>query len=273
MDGSDVGRAGLAALAGAATALGPAAAPVALLLLTLDQLLSLEGGTADAPAPSLTGDAVKGIIKTELLYQDVRQAWSDIAVAFDFHTAWVRRAKHGEVFSAADQDDFYRVLPDKIDAVKRGIGLLYSGTADRSGTPGQYGLPYLIIAVGVLVRLRECELVRVAARGETVSTGELHNFFVELQGCANAIESCERLARQHVDEAVRRIRTAHPQLGPDDPQVAKKVQSLERDLLGGDSATGTLAMPAMIALRDLYAMMSRLDEEMRRSAGPPLADD
>lgn len=264
MDESDVGRAGLAALAGAATALGPAAAPVALLLLTLDQLLALEGGAPDAAAPALTGDEVKGIIQTELLYQDVRNAWSEIAVAFDFHSSWVRRAKHGEVFTDADKDDFYRALPAKIDAVKRGINLLYSGKPTRAATPGQYGLPYLITGVGVLVHLRECALVRVTERGEEVSVGELRNFFIELQGCSTAIEDCDRLARQHVDEAVRKIRAEHPELGPDDPQLAKKAQLLERVLLGGDSSMGTTAMPAMVALRDIYSMMSRLDEEMGR---------
>lgn len=254
----------MAALAGASTALGPAAAPIALVLLTLDQLLALEGGAPEAAAPALTGDAVKGIIKTELLYQDVRSAWSDIAIAFDFHSSWVRRAKHGEVFTDADKEDFYKALPAKIDAVKRGINLLYSGKPDQATTPGQYGLPYLITGVGVLVHLRECALVRVTERGEQVSLGELGNFFIELQSCATAIQDCERLARQHVDEAAYKIRTEHPEFGPYDPRVAKKVQSLERTLLGGDSSMGTLAMPATIALKDIYSIMSRLDEEERR---------
>lgn len=269
MNESDVGKAGLSALAGATTALGPAAAPIAFVLLALDQLLALDGGEAGAPPPSLDGAQVARIIRTETLFQDVRDAWSSISVAFDFHADWVRRAKSGEVFTDADRATFYGQLPSKITETKTGIRKLYSGEANIDRTPGQYGLPYLITGVGVLVHLLECSLQEVRSRGEEISLGEWQTFLIELQSCAKAIEDCERLARARADEAIRTIRSEHPALKPGDAELAKKVASVEIIYLGGVTETqGSMGMPAGVALRDLFTIIGRVNDQSGRMQTP-----
>lgn len=88
MDQRDVAQIGVGALSGALTAFGPVGGTMALLGLSIGGILSLYGGSADAPAPSLTSNEVDQLVTRNLLKQDVRDAWAMIAPTHD----WYREA-------------------------------------------------------------------------------------------------------------------------------------------------------------------------------------
>jgi hypothetical protein len=268
-DTAVVVQTGLAALTGALTACGPVGGALAFLGGTLAGVLSKYGGSSTAPSPYLTGGQVEQIITLNLLKQDVRDGWSLISSAYDWYRDWTVRAKRGEVFTPADLAEFdhgYASFMGPNSAMRQGLTKLYSEPANLASTPGQYGVPYLILGVGVWVQLLEIGIARTAERGETVSPGEWENFMFYLQHWMGGITTCDRLASYRVEEAVQDKRKRDPSIKPGSPALANLLRKLEIVYHGGASADREL--PALTATKKIVGIQLAL-EAAGHALAPP----
>ncbi|HWK25972.1 MAG TPA: hypothetical protein VNS09_05375 [Solirubrobacter sp.] len=288
MDERDVALAGVEALAGTLTAFGPVGGAMALLGLSLAGVLSVHAG-ARTSAPQLTGAEVDHIIAANLLKQDVRDGWALIRPTHDWYREWTIRAASGEEFTAADMKEFdtgYAHARGPNSAIRQGLVKLFPGKGNRDSTPGQYGVPYVILGVGVWVGLLELDLVRTHERGEKISGGQWDTFDRELETWGVAIQRCDQLAAQRVEEEVRAAIAREPQRYKFEPARAKDWYSelfkeprvpggpnkalleligrLERRYRGGFRAEGVL--PALTAAGELAQLRISLETARRRLA-------
>jgi hypothetical protein len=265
MDESDVAVTGLNVLAGAASACGPPGVAIAFLASSLGAVLSQYGGSKAAPAPTLSAADVQQIIQQGLLQQDVRDAWSKIASTHDWYTDWTVRAKRGESFSAADLQAFdagYQSATGPNSGLREGLGKLYRSPAKLDSTPAQYGMPCLILGVGLWIQLLELGMARTAERGETVSDGEWEIFMDTAQYWIDGLQSCDRLADVQAQRAVQ----ANPSLKPGTPAFNAAVRSAEILYHGGARADGQL--PAVTAMGKLNSILLSLEAAGHSSAPP-----
>jgi hypothetical protein len=233
---------------------------MALLGLSIGGILSLYGGSADAPAPSLSSSEVDQIVTKNLLKQDVRDAWSLIAPTHDWYREWTVRAKSGEQFSAHDLEDFdqgYREATGPNSHLKSGLTKLYAGRPTLDSTPGQFGVPYLLVGVGVHIQLLELGIARTVERGESVSPGQWENLVSNLEFWEEGIRGCDRLATFRVEEAGRNRMAQDPSITFGSPALAGVLRELEIVYRGGASADGGL-LPALTAVRKIEGIISSL---------------
>jgi len=259
MDQRDVALTGLAALSGALTAFGPVGGTLALLGLSLGGVLALYGGSADAPKPSVTGDDVDRIVANNLLKQDVRDAWALISPTHDWYREWTGRAKSGEQFTASDLADFdqgYREATGPNSHLRGGLAKLYAGNPSLDSTPGQFGVPYLIVGVGLHVQLLQLGIARTAERGEQVSPGQWEYLVENLQFWVEGVRACDRLAAFRVEEAGRNRMAQDPSIKFGSPALAAVLRELEILYRGGASADG--ALPAVTATGTMYSILRSL---------------
>ena len=241
MDQRDVALIGLGALSGALTAFGPVGGTLALLGLSLTGVLSLYGGSADAPNPSLTGNDVNRILTENLLKQDVRDAWALISPTHDWYREWTVRAKSGEQFTAADLAHFdqgYTAATGPNSQLRSGLAKLYGANPSLESTPAQYGLPYLLLGVGLHVQLLELGIARTAERGEQVSAGQWEHLVESLQFWKEGIHVCDVFANFRVEEAARHRMEHDPSIKLGSPALAALLRELEILYRGGTLANG-----------------------------------
>jgi hypothetical protein len=258
MDQRDVALIGLGALSAAVTACGPFGGQLAFLGGSIYGILKDYGGSSTAP--SLTGADIERIINEKLLGHHVRDAGALISSVHDWYREWTVRAKSGEVFTPADLADFdhgYATQMGPQSGLRQGLALLYSKPANLASTPGQFGVPYVILGVGLWVDLLELGIARTVARGETVSLGEWQNFTYYLQYWMDGITTCDRLASHRVDQAVRAKMREDPSIKPGTKALADLLKSYEILFHGGASADGEL--PALTATKDIVAIQLRLE--------------
>jgi hypothetical protein len=269
MDQRDVAQTGLTALGGALSAFGPAGGTLALLALSLAGVLSLYEGTDAEPSPYLSGADVDRIITHNLLEQDVRDAWSLLSAANDWYKEWTVRAKRGEVFTAADLAEFdsgYADLTGPNSGVRKGLAKLHSKPANSDHTPGQYGVPFLILGVGLWIQLLGLGIARTAERGEKVSDGQWEILMTNLQYWMDGIGDCDRLAGYRAQEAVQAKVKLDPSIKPGTPAWDALVKQVEIIYHGGAAADGEL--PALTATRKLNAMLLSLEAAGHAPAPP-----
>lgn len=258
-DNQLVAETAIGALSGALTAFGPVGGTLALLGLSIGGVLSLYGGSPDSPPPGLTADAVGQVVTESLLKQDVRDAWAMIAPTHDWYRDWTVRAKSGEQFSAADMAEFdagYSAVTGPNSNLRSGLAKLYVPPATIDTTPGQFGVPVLLLAVALHVQVLELGITRTAERGEVVSNGEWDNFVGYLRFWEEAIRSCDRLAGGQVEAMGRTAMQRDPTIMLGSAKLAAEVRRLEITYHGGASADGPL--PAFLAVLKISTMIARL---------------
>lgn len=256
MDQRDVALTGLSALSGALTAFGPVGGTLALLGLSLGGILTLYGGSADAPEPALTGGDVDRIVAQNLLKQDVRDAWALISPTHDWYREWTVRAKSGEQFTADDLAEFDRGYADATGPnshLRGGLAKLYAGNPSLESTPGQYGVPYLIVGVGLLVQLLELGIARTVERGEDVSPGQWEILVGTLRFWEEGIRACDSLANFRVEAAARSRMEHDPSIKFRSPKLGAVLRELEILYRGGASADGEL--PALTAIGKIEGIL------------------
>lgn len=257
MDQRDVALIGLNALTGASTVMGAAGFLPVLLGLSVVEVLAGYGGQHSASPPPLTADQVSGIINKHLLKQDVRDAWTMISPTHDWYTKMTKRAKSGEQFTARDLNEFvvgYQQATGPNSLLLSGLSKLYSPPPNIASTPAVYGMPYLIVGVGLYVQVLQLGIVQTAQAGESVTPGEWEIFLGELRKWEIAIEACDRLADNKAQEAFREeIRqlggSREPALKPGGPMFEGILQRNEILYHGGASADGM--RPAHAAIGEL----------------------
>lgn len=261
MDQRDVALTGLSALSGALTACGPFGGVLAFLGMSIGSLLALYGNSSNGSTPNLSPDEVKGILETQLMKQDVRDAWASISPTHSWHARWMNRAKSGEVFTVSDISSFdaeYLQYSGPNSGLRSGLAKLYDGHSNVDSTPGQYGVPWLILGVGLLIQLEQLGLSRISQRGEQVSPGEWKNFANELNFWYEGLRACDRLASYRVDEAVQKgLQNSTIKIGS--PQLVALIDTLEVKYFGGTKANWPHpTLKAMMNIQDILRAMPRL---------------
>jgi hypothetical protein len=251
---ADVAKVGVHVLEGVFAACGPPGEALSLLTLALGGVLELYGGSTDAPAPALTAADVGQIVNENLLKDDVRHAWSQIASTHDWYRDWTVRAKSGEVFDDKALGQFDNQLADATgpnSGLRQGLNLLYAAPARLDVTPAQYGLPVFILAVGLWIELQQVAIARTAESGGTPSAGQWKDFAAYLQEYQEAIHTCDQLAETQVDRVMMT-----KGLQPGTAAFQDALAELEVTYRGGSA--DDLDFPPLRAVTNIVGVLGRL---------------